>query len=224
MKIVILTENRPNTESVTLTVSNAVFKRLESIQYLGGFLRFNISLYDEPKYGKMDRKKLIGFLETVFDKKHRYYIQDLIATRTIEKILYHENLSAGAPMGRSNRGKRPTDKRIFDCKVELSEGYDRGGAYWGNASELRVAYTQDLKYIEFYRTGDNDSELARLHKRKHIEAIVERIIGKYTHEECKTLLWHLGYRGVDELSFDEVYDKLKEYYIENPNEIFETSN
>ena len=234
MKIVILTENVPNKESVTLTVSNAVYKRLEAIQHKGGFLRFNMDLYDEPKYGKMDKKKLIEFLSTIFDKKNRYYIQDLIATRTIDKIIHDENLSAGAPMGRSSHGKRPTDgkKKIFDCKVELSQGYDKGGVYWGASRELRVAYTQDLEYVEFYRVGDPKSDLAKAFERKKIEEIVKRVIDKFTHEQCKTLLWNLGYRGaedndyrgVDELSFDDAYDKLKEYYIQHPNEILESKN
>ena len=41
--------------------------------------------------------------------------------------------------------------KIFDCKVPLTDGYDNGGAYWGIGSELRVSYTKDLSYINFYR-------------------------------------------------------------------------
>ena len=29
--------------------------------------------------------------------------------------------------------------------------YDKGGAYWGIGKRLRVSYTKDLKYINFYR-------------------------------------------------------------------------
>lgn len=29
--------------------------------------------------------------------------------------------------------------------------YDKGGAYWGIGSQLRVSYTKDLAYINFYR-------------------------------------------------------------------------
>jgi hypothetical protein len=43
------------------------------------------------------------------------------------------------------------NKRIFDCKVELSDGYDKGGAYWGSPNNLRVRYTKDLNLIYFYR-------------------------------------------------------------------------
>ena len=65
----------------------------------------------------------------------------------------------GARMGRCNEGERPTNPKvkIFDRPVPLSiDGcYDRGGAYWGyspNGATLRVAYTKDLSYIEFYRS------------------------------------------------------------------------
>ena len=39
------------------------------------------------------------------------------------------------------------------AKVPLIDGaYDKGGAYWGFPDNLRVAYTKDLSYVEFYRT------------------------------------------------------------------------
>ena len=58
-------------------------------------------------------------------------------------------------MGRSNIGTLPTDKKIFDCRVNLDIGaYDRGGAYWGIGAQLRVSYTKDLSYINFYRKGN----------------------------------------------------------------------
>lgn len=72
--------------------------------------------------------------------------------RTIDKIIDNVNSRYGAPMGRPNVGEKPTDKRIFDCAVPMSDGaYDKGGAYWGIGSQLRVSYTKDLFYIEFYR-------------------------------------------------------------------------
>jgi hypothetical protein len=76
--------------------------------------------------------------------------------RTINHIIYEVNCKYGAPMGRNNKGQAPTNKRIFDCKVPMvSTGeYDKGGAYWGLGAELRVKYTKDLSYIEFYRKGD----------------------------------------------------------------------
>lgn len=63
--------------------------------------------------------------------------------------------SRGAPMGRVNVGEKPTDKKVYDCRVPLSGdgAYDVGGAYWGIGPELRVSYTKDLSYIYFYRVG-----------------------------------------------------------------------
>jgi len=72
-------------------------------------------------------------------------------TKTIDKIIYPVNCARGAPMGRSNRGTKPNNRRIFDRRVPMNGAYDRGGAYWGLGKELRVSYTQDLEYIHFYR-------------------------------------------------------------------------
>lgn len=73
--------------------------------------------------------------------------------RTINKIITKVNCKYGAPMGRGNVGTLPTDKKVFDCKVPLvyDGAYDAGGAYWGMGRELRVSYTKDLSYINFYR-------------------------------------------------------------------------
>ena len=74
--------------------------------------------------------------------------------RTIDKIITKANCAFGAPLGRSNWGEKPTDMRIFDCAVPLTDGgYDKGGVYWGYPSNLRVEYTKDLSYIRFYRTN-----------------------------------------------------------------------
>lgn len=87
--------------------------------------------------------------------------------KTIDKIITKKNCQYGAPMGRYNTGTRPVtitsgknckivksnQITIFDCFVPMSDGdYDKGGAYWGIGSKpLRVSYTKDLSYIEFYR-------------------------------------------------------------------------
>jgi len=78
--------------------------------------------------------------------------------RTIDKIITKVSGKYGAPMGRRDVGTRPCDEngdfeKVFDCAVPLStDGYDRGGAYWGiYGRQLRVRYTKDLSYIEFYR-------------------------------------------------------------------------
>lgn len=73
--------------------------------------------------------------------------------KTINKIIVQVDTKRGAPMGRSNVGSRPSDKKVFDCAVPMSSdgAYDKGCAYWGYGKQLRVSYTKDLSYIEFYR-------------------------------------------------------------------------
>jgi hypothetical protein len=86
--------------------------------------------------------------------------------KTLDKIITKVSTKFGAPMGRSNVGTKPTVmtsgnnckivKRnqitFFDCAVPMYDGgYDKGGAYWGIDRQLRVSYTKDLSYIEFYR-------------------------------------------------------------------------
>lgn len=73
--------------------------------------------------------------------------------RTIDKIITNVNSAYGAPMGRLNIGTRPKDKKVFDCFVPMANdgAYDKGGAYWGVGRPLRVSYTKDLTYINFYR-------------------------------------------------------------------------
>ena len=73
--------------------------------------------------------------------------------QAFNEVVHKVNCKFGAPMGRFNKGTKPTDKRIFDRAVHLDSGaYDKGGAYWGFPSNLRVQYTSDLEYICFYRT------------------------------------------------------------------------
>ena len=91
--------------------------------------------------------------------------------KTIDKIITKVNCKYGAPMGRSNVTpnfpftilnigaphkflvNRNTNKSqvIFDCAVPMNGAYDTGGAYWGLPCNLRVGYTKDLSYINFYR-------------------------------------------------------------------------
>ena len=60
----------------------------------------------------------------------------------------------GAPMGRANVGFPPEDVRIYDRALPMCEpGYDKGGAYWGIGPEMRVRFTADLSYVEYYRLG-----------------------------------------------------------------------
>ncbi|MFW6220011.1 MAG: hypothetical protein ACOC33_04150 [bacterium] len=91
--------------------------------------------------------------------------------RTIDKIITNVNGKYGAPMGRSNNYpflytikenvhgrdiliKLDTKEefKIFDHAVPMIDrAYDRGGAYWGMGNQLRVRYTKDLSFVEFYR-------------------------------------------------------------------------
>lgn len=72
--------------------------------------------------------------------------------RTLDKIIDKVSCKYGSPMGRGNVGTKPENKKVFDCAVPMSDGaYDRGGAYWGLGRQLRVSYTKDLTYINFYR-------------------------------------------------------------------------
>lgn len=86
--------------------------------------------------------------------------------RTIDKIITKVNGKYGAPMGRYNVGTQPVtitsgpnnrivkknQIKVFDCAVPMIDmAYDKGGAYWGMGNQLRVRYTKDLSYIEFYR-------------------------------------------------------------------------
>lgn len=73
--------------------------------------------------------------------------------KTIDKIITKVNCKYGAPMGRPNIGSKPTDKRIYNCYVPMLNcgAYDKGGAYWGVGKPIRVSYTKDLTYINFYR-------------------------------------------------------------------------
>lgn len=84
----------------------------------------------------------------------------------LSEIITTVNSKYGAPMGRRNIGSQPltimsgrnnriikkNQTKVYDRKVNLIDGYDKGGAYWGNPNNLRVRFTKDLSYIEFYRS------------------------------------------------------------------------
>ena len=78
--------------------------------------------------------------------------------RTLDKIITEVSSSRGAPMGRQSTHSDVDCiiRKLYDCKVPMSGdgAYDRGGAYWGTGSELRVKYTKDLSVIFFYRMDD----------------------------------------------------------------------
>ena len=85
----------------------------------------------------------------------------------ISELIPTVSTKYGAPMGRSNLGTPPPTVvrgnsgrickcdqiKVYDKKIPMSKcgAYDKGGAYWGIGKELRVRYTDDLSYIEYYR-------------------------------------------------------------------------
>lgn len=71
----------------------------------------------------------------------------------ITDIVTKCNSQYGAPMGRANKGNKPTDPKIkvYTKKVQLIDAYDIGGAYWGWPNNLYVEFTKDLTYINYYR-------------------------------------------------------------------------
>lgn len=75
--------------------------------------------------------------------------------KTIDKIITPVNTKFGAPMGRSNVAIEGRENLpLYDSRVRLdSDGYDKGGAYWGFNlwHPLRVKYNKSLTHIEFYR-------------------------------------------------------------------------
>ena len=78
-------------------------------------------------------------------------LQVIDPRQTLSKIIHPVDTKRGAPMGRPNVGNPPKNGKIYDKWVALFQGYDKGGAYWGYPSNLRVKFTKNLQYIEFYR-------------------------------------------------------------------------
>jgi hypothetical protein len=67
MKVIQISDNTATSQMMQIAVTNKDYKTLEQLQYCGGFLRFNMSIYDEQKKRcKTDKDNLIPFLEKVF--------------------------------------------------------------------------------------------------------------------------------------------------------------
>jgi hypothetical protein len=84
----------------------------------------------------------------------------------ISDIITPVNTQYGAPMGRYNVGSQPItiirgnngricksdQTKVYEKRVPLIDGYDKGGAYWGLPNNnLRVRFTKDLQYVEYFR-------------------------------------------------------------------------
>lgn len=62
--------NEVTLKSTRLTVSNNDFKVLGSLNFLGGFKRFGLSLYDDVKGStKRQKTEMLNFLDDVFQNK-----------------------------------------------------------------------------------------------------------------------------------------------------------
>lgn len=69
-------------------------------------------------------------------------------------------------MGRPNVGSEPVtvtrgnngrickadQTKVYEKRVSLIDGYDMGGAYWGWPDNLRVRFTKDLSFVQYFRT------------------------------------------------------------------------
>ena len=66
MKTLQLQNNIEGAEIEEIEVSNKDFKTLESFQYAGGFLRFNMCILSDEGKGKTNKQKLLPFLHSVF--------------------------------------------------------------------------------------------------------------------------------------------------------------
>lgn len=66
MKVVDLMKEDGSNESVRLTVTSKDYKVLKSLEYIGGFKRFGIALYDDVHKGIRQKDELLNFLSGVF--------------------------------------------------------------------------------------------------------------------------------------------------------------
>jgi hypothetical protein len=84
------------------------------------------------------------------------------ANEAYKQLICLVNCKYGAPMGRADRFPEKREVidgkeyaytgRLFNRKLPLdSGGYDKGGAYWGHGSPLRVRFNSDLTFVQFYR-------------------------------------------------------------------------
>lgn len=85
----------------------------------------------------------------------------------ISEIITPVNCKFGAPMGRPNVGFEPVtitsgnkcrivkknQIKVYQKKVQLIDGYDMGGAYWGTPNNLYVRFTKDLSFIQYFRSN-----------------------------------------------------------------------
>lgn len=118
---------------VTYSVLNSISSTyLELMEYIPSEDHFNAFPYSPYLHGQL------------------YYQSN--SQEAYDLILKPVNTKRGAPNGRTNYGSHDNVLgKVYDRKVVLHQGYDKGGAYWGIGKQLRVKFTKDLDYVQFYR-------------------------------------------------------------------------
>lgn len=108
--------------------------------------------------------------------------------KTIDKILCKLDCKYGVPMGRRSIGTQnpPIHKKLFDCAVPLNQGYDKGGAYWGIGDPLRVRYTKDIDYVDFYRINANDCTYIGANVFLFKEKVITKCIDIFDRNDIRT--------------------------------------
>lgn len=107
-----------------------------------------------PEYAKHCKPAPFTAFEPLLNElKSMGYDVEILNRITLSDIVPDVNCKYGAPMGRhsSRLEDKPVNQRIYTKRIQLIDGYDKGGAYWGNPNNLYCEYTKDLTYIRFYR-------------------------------------------------------------------------
>lgn len=77
----------------------------------------------------------------------------------------------GSPLGRATRGREAfaAEGPFYLRKVPLVQGYDPGGVYWGEPSDLYGYVSGDGAQYGFFRAADRGTAIAAL-KQRHPNA------------------------------------------------------
>lgn len=82
----------------------------------------------------------------------------------------------GAKMGRASSvwsEAPPAPHVVLISRVDLVEGYDDGGAYWGEPSDLWCAWTDSAEFAVFFRAPDEREAIAFACNRLPATTLVE---------------------------------------------------
>jgi hypothetical protein len=64
-------------------------------------------------------------------------------------------------MGRANHGGN-IDEPLHLCRVYLSQGYDKGGAYWGTGAPLYEIYNNAGDFVRYLRAHSREDAKAQI--------------------------------------------------------------